>query len=231
MLAASVRSENFATIKKLCDTDAVEYERLEQALANSPLRGIDIPSGPTSSANWKATGTWLLSHPMTATNVYRSNVLTLQSGGAGVIRSFLLTVRHLYCSYSLTWLEAFITARLLQKADEKLFWASCMQQNGPEDSLGLAHYWFEKRRSWFGSFGDPIPILSPRLWQKAKGLLRIFVNGVRIFGDILEAIQNAQRERARSGFHRQLKCSATIKALHKPLQVIPQSIHPIDLAA
>lgn len=64
-----------------------------------------------------------------------------------------------------------------------------------------------------------------------RWLLKIFVNGVRVFGDLLNAIQDAQRERARSGFNRQLHCTTIIKALHKPLQVIPQSIHPIDAAA
>jgi hypothetical protein len=67
------------------------------------------------------------------------------------------------------------------------------------------------------------------LWN--RWLRTIFFSGVRIFGNILRAIQDAQRERARSGFNRQSTCSTVIKALHKPLQVIPQSIHPIDLAA
>ena len=43
-------------------------------------------------------------------------------------------------------------------------------------------------------------------------------------GGVLETTQEALK----SAIHVQIICSKNIKALHKPLQTIPRSIHPIE---
>jgi len=43
-------------------------------------------------------------------------------------------------------------------------------------------------------------------------------------GGVLETTKEALK----SAIHEQVKCSKNIKALHKPLQTIPRSIHPIE---
>jgi hypothetical protein len=70
------------------------------------------------------------------------------------------------------------------------------------------------------------------LLESASSCLGITINGIfKAFGEILKSLIEDQNRRAAAVFSKQRKSSFTFKALHKPLQIIPESIRPIELAA
>lgn len=52
-----------------------------------------------------------------------------------------------------------------------------------------------------------------------------------IFGSLLEALREVQGRRVRAALLEQLKQNTIFKSLHTPLEVIPQSLRPIESVA
>ena len=70
------------------------------------------------------------------------------------------------------------------------------------------------------------------LLETASACFGITINGIfKSFGDTLKSVIEEQNRLAAAVFAKQRKSTFTFKALHKPLQVIPESIRPIELSA
>lgn len=79
--------------------------------------------------------------------------------------------------------------------------------------------------------GDALIGVVP-LTLEAYETVRLYIDGARrVFGDVLEYLRQKQNEKAQSVFTKQGSVVNLFKSLFKPLDLIPQSIRPIEVAA
>lgn len=101
----------------------------------------------------------------------------------------------------------------------------------PQNPFALMNYLLDWRASMHALLVNPLAVLARPVCEAATKLLTLLQYLATIFGKTRTLVEKVYSQHIQAVFRVERLRIGIFKALHKPLQVIPESIRPIEAAA
>lgn len=101
----------------------------------------------------------------------------------------------------------------------------------PKNPYALMNYLLDWRASMHALLVNPLTVLARPVCEAATKLLTLLQYLAIIFGKIRTLVEKVYSQHIQAALRVERLRTVVFKALHKPLQVIPESIRPIEAAA